>query len=81
MHVFELTLKLVDTDRPSDRPTDIVTYRAAIAAKNTRIEKIKRIRNTMKKSTRITNMKIQTKVLLKKMRTMMMGMNELVILA
>ena len=34
MHVFELTLKLVDTDRPTDRQTDIVTYRAAIAAKN-----------------------------------------------
>ena len=32
--VFELTLKLVDTDRPTIRPTDIVKYRAAIAAKN-----------------------------------------------
>ena len=30
---FELTLKLV-VDGPTDRPTDIVTYRAAIAAKN-----------------------------------------------
>ena len=30
----ELTLKLVATDRQTDRPTDIVTYRAAIAAKN-----------------------------------------------
>ena len=29
----ELTLKLV-VERPTDRPTDIVKYRAAIAAKN-----------------------------------------------
>ena len=34
---FELTLKLVghrQIDRPTDGRTDIVTYRAAIAAKN-----------------------------------------------
>ena len=31
--VYYSTLKLVDTDRPTDRPTDIVLYRATIAAK------------------------------------------------
>jgi hypothetical protein len=30
------SLKLVDTDQPTDRQTDIATYRAAIAAKKGR---------------------------------------------
>ena len=34
---MHITVKLVDTDRLTDRPTDIVSHRVAIAASNIRI--------------------------------------------
>jgi hypothetical protein len=40
MHILNIlySLKLVDTDRRTNHPTEIATYIAAIAAKNTPVQ-------------------------------------------
>ena len=41
--VCNTLLKLV-SGRPTDQPTDIATYRAAIAAKNKKVEKVEKLK-------------------------------------